>query len=295
MGAHHHHHNSSNNIRTAFFLNVAFTIFEFFGGIYVNSVAIMSDALHDLGDSLSLGLSWYLEGKSKKGADDKFTFGYQRFSLLGALLNSVILVIGSVIIVIEAIERLRHPEISNAEGMLVIAIVGVAVNGYAAYRLSTGTSMNEKVVRWHLIEDVLGWVAVVIVSIILMFKNIPFLDPALSLAITLYILWNVIKRLKETLTLFLQGSPLNLDVEKLNARIDALEPVLSFHDFHLWSLDGEQHIFSIHLVISKENSIDDLIKLKRDIRAILKEFEVVRCTIEVDFEEADCAVESADE
>ena len=145
--------------------------------------------------------------------------------------------------------------------------------------------MNERVVRWHLIEDVLGWVAVVIVSVILLFKNIPFLDPALSLLITLYILWNVAKRLKDTLTLFLQGSPVNFDIEKLNARISALEPVKSFHDFQLWSLDGEQHIFSIHLVISKENTIDDLIQLKKEIRAILKEFEVERCTIEVDFEE----------
>lgn len=294
MGSHSHHdHKSSNNIRTAFFLNAAFTIFEFIGGIYVNSVAIMSDALHDLGDSLSLGLSWYLEGKSKKGADDKFTFGYQRFSLLGALLNSVILVVGSVIIVIEAIDRLQHPEESNAQGMLLIAIVGVAVNGYAAYKLSSGKSMNEKVVRWHLIEDVLGWVAVVIVSIILIFKNIPFLDPALSLLITLYILWNVIKRLKETLTLFLQGSPVDFDLDKLNARIDELDAVKSFHDFHLWSLDGEQHVFSIHLVISKDNSVDDLIKLKKNIREILKEFEVERCTIEIDFEEADCAVDCA--
>lgn len=284
----HHHHSPTNNIRTAFFLNVAFTIFELIGGFYVNSVAIMSDALHDFGDSLSLGLSWYLEKKSQRGADKRFTFGYQRFSLLGALVNSIILIIGSVFIIIEGIDRLNHPEVSNAEGMLLIALVGVAVNGYAAYKLSSGKSMNEKVVRWHLIEDVLGWVAVVIVSIILIFKNIPFLDPALSLLITAYILWNVGKRLVETLTLFLEGSPVDFDIEKLNAKIEALDIVTSFHDFHLWSLDGEQHIFSIHLVISKDNSIDDLIKLKKDIRGILKDFEVNKCTIEIDFDEQDC-------
>ncbi|MFT6245887.1 MAG: cobalt-zinc-cadmium efflux system protein [Salibacteraceae bacterium] len=280
-------HNSSNNIRVAFFLNVGFTIFEFIGGMYVNSVAIMSDALHDFGDSLSLELSWYIEGKSKKGADHKFTFGYQRFSLLGALVNSVILIIGSIFIIIEGIDRLRYPELSNAEGMLFIALIGVAVNGYAAYKLSSGKSMNEKVIRWHLIEDVLGWVAVVIVSVVLLFKNIPYLDPALSLLITLYILWNVGKRLRETLNLFLEGSPVDLDVEKLNSRIRSLDTVISFHDFHLWSLDGEQHVFSIHLVISKDNSIDDLIKLKKDIRLILKEFEVNRCTIEIDFDKGD--------
>jgi cobalt-zinc-cadmium efflux system protein len=163
----------------------------------------------------------------------------------------------------------------------------VAVNGYAAYKLSSGKSMNEKVIRWHLIEDVLGWVAVVIVSVVLLFKNIPYLDPALSLLITLYILWNVGKRLRETLNLFLEGSPVDLDVEELNSRIRSLDTVISFHDFHLWSLDGEQHVFSIHLVISKDNSIDDLIKLKKEIRLILKEFEVNRCTIEIDFNEED--------
>lgn len=292
MGSHSNHdhsHSSSNNIRTVFFLNAVFTIFELIGGIYVNSVAIMSDALHDFGDSLSLGLSWYLERKSKKRADHKFTFGYRRFSLLGALVNSVILIIGSIFIIIEGVERLMHPEVSNAQGMLIIAIIGVAVNGYAAFKLSSGKSMNEKVVRWHLIEDVLGWVAVVIVSIILIFKNIPYLDPALSLLITIYILWNVGKRLKETLMLFLEGSPIDFDIEKLNARIESLKPVKSFHDFHLWSLDGEHHVFSIHLVISRDNSIDDLIQLKKEIRSILREFEVDQCTIEIDFEEADCS------
>ena len=166
--------------------------------MYVNSVAILSDAIHDLGDSLSLGTAWYLDRKSKQESDQKFSFGYARFSLLGALINSVVLIAGSIFVIKEAVERLLAPETTDARGMFFFALVGIAVNGYAALKLSGGISMNEKVVSWHLLEDVLGWVAILIASIVLFFYDVPFLDPALSIAFTLYVLWNVIKRLKET-------------------------------------------------------------------------------------------------
>jgi len=138
----HHHHHGGSNLKLAFFLNLAFTIFEIIGGFYVNSVAIISDAIHDLGDSLSLGMAWYLEEKSKKEADENFSYGYQRFSLLGALINSVILILGSVFVIREAILRLLHPEPTEAVGMIVFAVVGVLVNGYAAWKLSSGHSLK---------------------------------------------------------------------------------------------------------------------------------------------------------
>ncbi|MEZ4948541.1 MAG: cation diffusion facilitator family transporter [Saprospiraceae bacterium] len=215
----HHHDHSTGNLKVAFFLNIGFTILEFFGGIYVNSVAIMSDAIHDLGDSLSLGTSWYLQNKSKQEADHKFSYGYRRFSLFGALINSLVLIVGSVIIIKEAIERIISPESTDANGMLWFAIVGVLVNGYAAWKLSSGKTMNERVVSWHLLEDVLGWVAVLIVAIVLQFKDIQYLDPALSLLITLYILWNVVIRLKETLFLFLRENLMILISMLLNLKL----------------------------------------------------------------------------
>ena len=175
---HHHEHQSGKNLRIAFFLNLAFTILEIIGGFYVNSIAILSDAIHDLGDSLSLGTSWYLDNKSKKGADSKFSFGYRRFSLLGALINSVVLIAGSIYVITEAVGRLMEPQHSDANGMIIFAIIGVAVNGYAAWKLSGGKSLNERVVSWHLIEDVLGWVAVLIVAIVIRFWDIHYLDPA---------------------------------------------------------------------------------------------------------------------
>ena len=283
----HHHDQSTKNIKVAFFLNLFFTVFEIIGGMYVNSVAILSDALHDFGDSLSLGLSWYLDKKSKKAADKNFTFGYQRFSLLSALINSIVLIIGSVFVIQEAVERLIHPESSNGLGMMYIAIVGVIVNAYAAYKLSHGKSMNEKVLSWHLVEDVLGWVAVLIVSIVLIFKDIPYLDPALSLAITAYILWNVVKRLKETLMLFLQGTPLDFDVDELTTKILEFDQVVSVHNTYLWSLDGEHHVFSAHVVIHKVVALEHIEVLKEEIRARLKAFGLSNITIEIEFDESE--------
>jgi len=247
MHSHNHSHDhshgrssdASKRIGWAFFLNVVFTIIEFIGGWLTNSTAIMADAVHDLGDSLSIGTSWGLNKLSDKDANRTFSYGYKRFSLLGALINGVVLTIGSVWILFEAIPRLAEPEMPQVEGMLLLSIFGMAVNGFAAYKLSEGNSLNERVLNWHLLEDVLGWVAVFIVSIVLIFKPWPILDPILSIGFTLFILFNVFRNLKETLMLFLQATP---DQEQLaNIRDDLLsnENVSDLHHFHIWSLGAQ--------------------------------------------------------
>lgn len=281
--AHDHRHNQEGNIKIAFFLNLGFTILEFFGGLYVNSVAIISDALHDLGDSLSLGLSWYLDRKSKEGANSNFTFGYTRFSLLGALVNSLVLTGGSIFVISEAVERILNPEHTDAQGMLLFAIIGVTVNGYAAWRVSKGKTLNERVISWHLMEDVLGWTAVLVVSIVLLFKDIHYLDPALSLFITAYILWNVLKRLKETLYVFLQGSPDDIDVEELNRKFLNLTFVESTNHVHLWSLDGEKHVVTAHILVQEMNHVSELIDAKQEIRKLLQPYNFSHSTIEIEW------------
>lgn len=288
MGHDHHHHGKSNNLKLAFFLNAAFTVFEIIGGFYVNSVAIISDAVHDLGDTLSLGSSWYLQNKSRKGRNYKFSFGYKRFSLLGALINSLVLLGGSVYVITEAISRLVEPEYSDAGGMLIFAIVGVAVNGFAAWKLSKGTSMNEKVVSWHLIEDVLGWVAVLIVAIVLHFYNTPYLDPALSLLITLYILYNVFKRLKETLFIFLQGVPSEINLEEIEHKLMALPHIASLHHTHLWSLEGTDHVFTTHIKLMNITRFEQLLDVKRSVKDILQEYKFDHYTIETELDEESC-------
>ncbi len=288
MGHDHDHHPAGKNLKFAFFLNAAFTIFELIGGFYVNSVAIISDAVHDLGDTLSLGTSWYLQKKSKQESDNKFSFGYKRFSLLGALINSLVLLGGSVYVITEAVNRLIEPEHSDAQGMMVFAIVGVAVNGIAAYKLSKGESLNEKVVSWHLLEDVLGWIAVLIVAIVLQFKDIHYLDPALSLLITFYILWNVFKRLKETLFIFLQGVPKEIDLEEIEDRLKKIPNISSLHHMHVWSLEGTDHVFTTHIKLKNISRFQQLLDVKRDVKNVLQEYHFDHYTIETELDEETC-------
>jgi len=285
---HNHQHSSTENIRVAFFLNLGFTIFEIFGGLYTNSVAILSDAVHDLGDSISLGLSWYLDGKSKQKGDRHFSFGYQRFSLLGALINGSVLVIGSILILTKTIPRLFSPEHADAQGMMWIAIIGVIVNGAAVLRMKGGQSMNERLVSWHLFEDVLGWLAVLIVSVVLMFWDIPILDPLLSIAILAFVLFNVVKNLRETLKVFLQAVPKEVDIAALEKKVKALEDVVDVHHTHIWSLDGAQHVLSIHLVIKEPSSVKGIITLKSKVKEVLKKSGISHATIEIEFPDESC-------
>ncbi len=291
MGYNHNHSNQSGkNLRTAFLLNIGFTIFEIIGGIYVNSVAIISDAVHDLGDSISLGISWYLDKKSKQEGNHKFSFGYKRFSLLGALINSLVLIVGSIYVISEAVKRLYEPEMSDANGMIVFGIFGVLVNGYAAWKMSSGKTLNEKVVSWHLLEDVLGWVAVLIVAIVLKFKQTPYLDPALSLFIAAYILYGVVKRLKETLEIFLQGVPDDISIKQVQDDLLKIENIASIHHTHIWSQEGELHVFSTHLKLKNIKSLNELLQVKKDIKEQLKSYHFDHCTVETELDEETCRI-----
>ena len=304
MHAHNHNHNHSHDhshghsndaskrIGWAFFLNVVFTIIEFIGGWLTNSTAIMADAVHDLGDSLSIGTSWGLNKLSEKDANRTFSYGYKRFSLLGALINGVVLTIGSVWILFEAIPRLSEPEMPQAEGMLLLSIFGIAVNGYAAYKLSEGNSLNERVLNWHLLEDVLGWVAVFIVSIVLMFKPWAILDPILSIGFTLFILFNVIRNLKQTLMLFLQATPDKAQLERIRDDLLSNEHVSDLHHFHIWSLDGERNVMTVHLVLVGDVSTEHIQTLKNDVQHSLKKYNFEHTTVEFEFADEQCRDEA---
>ncbi|TDQ16998.1 cobalt-zinc-cadmium efflux system protein [Algoriphagus boseongensis] len=288
MGHEHHHHSPVKNLRLAFFLNLGFTLLELVGGWYVNSVAIVSDAIHDLGDSISLGTSWYLEIKAKKKPSSNYSFGYKRFSLLGALINSIVLILGSGVIIHEAIQRLLEPEFSDAKGMILLSFIGISVNGYAAWKVHKGKTMNEKVISWHLLEDVLGWVAILLGSIILYFYPTPYLDPVLSLGITLYILWNVIQRFKETIGLFLQKSPSDINPKEIEEEIKKLQHVQSIHHTHIWSLDGAHHVFTTHVKLVGISSLEQIIEVKDGIRNLMKKYPFDHYTIETELDEENC-------
>lgn len=294
MHSHNHSHSQENStdaskrIGWAFFLNVVFTVIEFIGGWLTNSTAIMADAVHDLGDSLSIGTAWGLNKLSDKDSNQTFSYGYKRFSLLGALINGIVLTVGSIWILLEAIPRLAEPEMPQVEGMVLLSVFGMAVNGFAAYKLSEGDSLNERVLNWHLLEDVLGWVAVFIVSIVLMFKPWPILDPILSIGFTLFILFNVFRNLKETLMLFLQATPDEEQLSKIRSDLLANDKVSDLHHFHIWSLDGERNVMTVHLVLDEDVSLELLQSLKENIHSSLEKYKFEHTTVELEFANEQC-------
>lgn len=285
---HNHNHDSVQNIKIVFILNFSFALLEIAGGIWTNSLAIVSDAIHDLGDSLSLALAWYLEGYAGKDGDEKYSYGYRRFSLLGALINTIILIIGSMFILYKAIPRLLDPETTNTEGMIIFAIIGIIVNGAAVFRLKDSKSMNARVVTLHLIEDILGWIAVLVMSIVVHFTDYYILDPVFSILITLYIIYSVIRNLKKTLSLFLQAVPDNIDLSTVEKQLISLDHVLSTHHTHIWSLDGEHHVLSTHVVLDDQVSKDDLLCIREEIKQKIREFNFSHSTIEIEFGDQDC-------
>jgi len=288
---HDHSHNSdqsSQRIGWAFVLNVGFTIIEFVGGLLTNSTAIMADAVHDLGDSLSIGTAWVLSLLSKKKADSSFTYGYKRLSLIGALINGIVLVAGSIWVILQAIPRLVNPVMPAAEGMLALAVLGVAVNGFAAYKLSAGTTLNEKILNWHLLEDVFGWAAVLIVSILLLVVEVPILDPLLAVGFTLFILFNVTRNTWYSVRLFVQAVPEPGLIEKVRKELSRIPQVASIHHEHAWSLDGESTVYTAHLEVNSPMSSEEQLGLKNKVAEILQEFEFSHTTIELEFPQEDC-------
>lgn len=289
MHSHNHNHGSSSSrIGWAFFLNLGFTIVEFIGGWLTNSTAIMADAVHDLGDSLSIGTAWILSKAAQRESNEIYSYGYQRFSLLGALVNGAVLIGGSIWVLSEAIPRLSNPEMPHAQGMIILAIFGIAVNGFAAYKLSHGKSLNERILNWHLLEDVLGWVAVLIVAIVLIFVDLPVLDPLLSIGFTLFILFNVTKTLKETVDIFLQATPDIKIRQNIIKDLDSLGSIKSLHHVHVWSLDGENHVFTAHLELKQPIGYLEQKTVKRDIEEALRGYNLSHTTIELELPDEDC-------
>jgi cobalt-zinc-cadmium efflux system protein len=283
---------TSKNLALAFFLNLAFSIIELIGGIYSNSVAILSDSLHDFGDALSLAAVWYMQKVSKRPIDENYSYGYKRYSLLGAVFISLILSIGSTFMLIESVKRLFNPQESNAEVMLYLAIFGIAVNGFAAFRLNKGSSFNERAVFLHFMEDVLGWIAVLVGSILMLIFEVPWFDPLISIGIAIWIFWNVYKNLSEVIRIFLQAVPSGFDLAEIQKKMESINGVHSTHDLHLWSLDGSNHIMSLHVVIDSDYTPIDIISLKKDIRQAAHSMRVTHTTIE--FEASNELCESED-
>ena len=264
----------------AFLLNMSFSLFEFFGGVVTNSVSIISDAVHDLGDAISIGISLLLEKKSKKKADNKYTYGYVRYSLLGGVITTVILVIGSIFVIYNAIQRLFNPVSINYSGMLVFALIGIILNTLAAFITKDGDSINQHAVNLHMLEDVLGWIIVLVGAIIMKFTDISIIDPIMSIGVAVFILINALKNLKVILDVFLEKTPKGIDLEHIKEYLCKIDGVDDVHHIHVWSIDGYINYATMHIVTKEK----DTKNIKKEIRKKLNEHGIAHTILETEDE-----------
>lgn len=265
------------NILIAFILNLSFAIFEFFGGIFTGSVAIVSDAIHDVGDATSIGISYFLEKKSKKKPDEKYTYGYLRFSVIGSVITTLILLVGSVVVVINAINKIMNPTEINYKGMIVFAVFGLVINFIAAVVTHGGGSLNQKAVNLHMLEDVLGWAVVLVGALIMNFTDIKIIDPLMSIGVAVFIFINAFKNLKEVLDLFLEKTPHGINIEEIKSHISELDGVEDVHHIHIWSMDGNSNFATMHVVTNC-----DAHEIKEKVREELSEHGISHATLELE-------------
>ncbi|MBQ7817929.1 MAG: cation transporter [Oscillospiraceae bacterium] len=274
---------SEKNILVAFILNLAFSVFELFGGIFTNSVAIISDSIHDIGDAASIGISYFLEKKSKRQPDNTYTYGYLRYSVVGSVITVLILLTGSVLVVVNAVGRIIDPQQIHYNGMILFAIIGVVVNFLAAFFTRHGESLNQKAVNLHMLEDVLGWAVVLIGAIIMRFTDFKLIDPILSIGVAVYIFIHAFTHLKEALDLFLVKIPKEVDIEQIKHHLTEIDGVLDVHHIHIWSLDGTQNYATMHIVTD-----GDPMAVKRAVKEELHEHGIVHTTLELESKDEVC-------
>lgn len=271
------------NILIAFILNIAFSIFEFIGGIFTGSVSIISDAIHDIGDAASIGLSFVLERISKKQPDSNYSYGYLRYSVLGGFITTIILLFGSIAVIFNAIHRILNPVEIKYNGMIIFAIIGVVINFIAALVTREGENLNQKAVNLHMLEDVLGWAVVLIGAIFIKFTNLTIIDPIMSIIVALFILVNSFKTLNDVLSLFLEKTPKNINLEEIKHHILEIDGIYDVHHIHIWSMDGSNNYATMHIVTS-----GDTHKIKHLVREELAEHGIAHATLELETEDEHC-------
>ena len=263
----------------AFFLNLSYAIVEFIAGGLFGSSAVLADSVHDMGDAIAIGVSAFLETISNREEDSHYTLGYKRFSLLGALVTAVILMTGSVLVILGNITKLFHPQPVNDEGILWLGIIAVSINVLASLVVRKGKTKNESILSLHFLEDTLGWVAVILMAIVLRFTDWYILDPLLSLVISIFILSKAIPRFWSTLKIFLDAVPEGVDIKQVKSRLEQLDYVASVNQLNLWTMDGLEKNAIIHVCLEDVKHME---VCKESIRDLLKDCGFQNISIEVD-------------
>ena len=275
--------NTEKNILIAFLLNFFFAIFECFGGMFTGSVAILSDAIHDLGDVLSIGTSLLLERKSKHQPDDTYTYGYARYAVLGSVITTLILILGSAAVICNALHRLFTPTEIHYNGMILFAAIGVCVNSVAAFFTHAGDSLNQRAVNLHMLEDALGWISVLVGALIMRFTGLTFIDPLMSIAISAFILLHAVQNLNNALSLFLMRIPHGIQLKAVKELVSGVDGVLDVHHIHLWSMDGTHNYVTMHIVTNSDPH-----SIKHVVRDALSAHGITHSTLELEAEGEHC-------
>ena len=269
--------NTERNILIAFVLNLVFSVFEFFGGILTGSVAIITDAVHDMGDAASIGISYFLEKKSKQPPDEHYTYGYARYSVLGGVITNLILLLGSGTVILHALDRIITPSEIHYNGMILFAVVGVCVNFIAALLTCKGGSLNQKAVNLHMLEDVLGWLVVLAGAVIMRWTNLTIIDPIMSIGVAVFILIHAFRNLGQIVVLFLEKTPSGIQMDEIKHQLTQIEGVLNVHHIHIWSMDGQNHSATMHIVTNADHH-----EIKERVRQVLRTHSIQHATLELE-------------
>lgn len=273
------HKEASENLSFALILNLLFNIVVISGGILTNSVAIISDAMHDLSDTISILIAWILEKLSRKESTKNFTYGYQRFSIFGALFNSTLVIMASLTVAYEAFTRLFEVQSPDASGMVVIAVLGIIFKGFSLLKLHKGKTFNEKAISIHMFGDVFEWIALLIISLILVFINIPILDPIASIFVSLWVIYNLAKTFIASAKILLQGIPSNIDIDSLKEDFLSIEEIEEIEELHIWSLDGIDNILTSKFKVSKNENFS-YENTKKNLKKVTNNYNITQTTFE---------------
>ena len=268
---------SEKNILIAFILNILFSAFEFVGGFSTGSIAIISDAVHDLGDAASIGISYLLEKKSQKQPDENYTYGYARYSVIGGAITTIILFFSSFFVIFNAAKRIANPAQINYNGMIIIGVMGIVINLAAAYFTHDGDSINQKAVNLHMLEDVMGWVAVLTGAVTMRFTGFSVIDPLMSMGVAVFIIIGCIRNLKIIVDIVLDKTPCGISVAEIKERLLGIDGIRDVHHIHLRSIDGHSTCATLHIVTDSDTQL-----IKESARNILKELGITHSTIETE-------------
>lgn len=275
------------NIKIAFLLNLAFSIVEAIGGILTNSISIISDSLHNLGDSITIGINYIFEKKSKKLPNKEYSYGYLRYTMLGSLIASFILLVGSVVIIYNVVPRLIKPLSVNYDAMIIFGIFGLLINLYATIKIMRSKEKDKKI-NTHMIEDTVIWLFILTGSICIKVFDLVIIDPILSLLIAVYILYQVYKYMKNIYNIFMEKVPKNVKIDEIKKDIESNENVDNVHHIHIWSMDGVNNYMTAHIHLNKVLSEEEIIKTKNDVKNKLKEDKINHITLEVEYFNEKC-------